>query len=44
LVDIWFVIRIWELEVNYGDCVCVPCILYVDLVENLNLQLIYKFG
>ena len=37
LVDICFVFRIWEFEVNYGDCVCVPCILYVDLVENFKL-------
>ena len=34
LVDIWFVFRIWEPEVNYGDFICATCILYVDLVEN----------
>ena len=26
---------------NYGDFICVTCILYVGLVEILNLQLIY---
>jgi hypothetical protein len=34
LVDIWFVFRIWEFEVNYIDFICVTCILNVDLVEN----------
>jgi hypothetical protein len=34
LVYIWFVFRIWEFEVNYGDFMRVTCILYVDLVEN----------
>jgi hypothetical protein len=34
LVDIWFVLRILEFEVNFGDFICVTCILYVGLVEN----------
>jgi len=34
LVDIWFVIRISEFEVNFDDFICVTCILYVGLVEN----------
>jgi hypothetical protein len=29
-----FVFRILEYEVNYGDFICVTCILYVGLVEN----------
>ena len=33
-VDIWFVFRIWECEVNYGDFISVTCISYADLVEN----------
>jgi len=39
LTDIWFVFRILELEVNFGDFICVTCILYVGIVEILNLQL-----
>jgi hypothetical protein len=35
LVDIWFVFRVLEFEVNFGDFVCVTCTLYVDLVENI---------
>ena len=42
--DIWFVFRILEFEVNFGDFICVTCILYVGIVEFLNLQLRYKFG
>jgi len=34
LVDNWFVFRIWAYEVNYGDCICVTCFLYIDLLEN----------
>ena len=34
LVDIRFVFRIWDYEVNCGDFICVTCISYVDLVEN----------
>jgi hypothetical protein len=34
LVYIWFVYRIWEFEVNYGDFISVTCILNVDLVGN----------
>ena len=34
LVDIWFVFRILEFEVNFGDFICVTCILCVGLVEN----------
>jgi hypothetical protein len=41
--DIWFVFRILEFEVNFGDFICVTCILYVGIVEFLNLQLRYKF-
>ena len=33
LVHIWFVLRIWEFIVNYGDFICVPCVLYIGLVE-----------
>ena len=40
--DIWFVFRISEFEVNFGDVICVTCILCVGLVEILNLQLRYK--
>ena len=41
--DIWFVFRILEFEVNFGDVICVTYILCVGLVEILNLQLRYKF-
>jgi len=34
LVDIWFVFRILEFVVNFGDFMCVTCILYVGPVEN----------
>jgi hypothetical protein len=34
LVDISFVFRILEFEVNSGDFMCVTCILYVGPVEN----------
>jgi hypothetical protein len=34
LIDIWFVLRILEFEVNFADFICVTCILYVGLVEN----------
>jgi len=44
LVDIWFVFRILELEVNFGNFISVTCILCVGMVEILNLQLRYKFG
>jgi len=44
LVDIWFVFRILELEVNFGDFISVTRILCVGLVDILNLQLRYKFG
>jgi len=44
LVDIWFVFRILELEVNFDDIISVICILCVSLVEILNLQLRYKSG
>ena len=44
LFDIWFVFRIWEFVVNYGDFICLTCVLYVGLVENFNLQLGYNFG
>jgi hypothetical protein len=37
LVDIWFVFRILEFEVNFGDFVCVTYILYVGLVENFKI-------
>ena len=33
LVDICFVFRIWEFEVNFGAFICVTCILYVGMVE-----------
>jgi hypothetical protein len=36
LVDIWFVFRFWEFEVNCGNFICVTCVLCVGLVENLN--------
>jgi hypothetical protein len=36
--------RILEFEVNFGDFICVTFILYVGVVEILNLQLGYKFG
>jgi len=44
LVDTWFVFRILEFVVNYGDFICVTCILYIGMVEILNLQLRYKYG
>ena len=44
LFDIWFLFRIWEFVVNYGDFICLPCILYVGMVESFKLQLGYKFG
>jgi hypothetical protein len=44
LTDIWFVFRILEFEINYGNFIRVTCISYVGLVEILNLQLKYKFG
>jgi len=44
LTDIWFVFRILEFEVKFGDAICVTHILCVGLVEILNLQLRYKFG
>jgi len=31
------VLRILEFEVNFGDFICVTCILYVGLVENFKL-------
>ena len=34
LVDIWFVLRILEFEVNFGNFICVTYVLYVSLVEN----------
>jgi hypothetical protein len=34
---VWFVFRILEYIVNYGDFICVTCILYVGLVENFKL-------
>jgi hypothetical protein len=27
-------LEIWQFEVNYGDFICVTCIVYADLVEN----------
>jgi len=33
LVDIWFVFGIWNFEVNFGDFICITCILCVALVE-----------
>jgi len=44
LVDIWFVFRILEFVMNYGDLICVTCILYFGMVEILNLHLRNKFG
>jgi len=44
LVDILFVFRILEFEVNFGDFICVTCVLCVGLVEILNLRLRCKFG
>jgi len=44
LTDILFVFRILEFVVNYDDFICVTCILWVRLVEILNLQLRRKFG
>jgi len=44
LVDIWFVFRILEFEVNFGDLICVTCVLCVGLVEILNFQLRYQLG
>jgi hypothetical protein len=44
LVGICFVFRIWEFEVNYGDFICVICILYVGLVDNFKLLLGHKHG
>jgi len=37
------VFRILEFVVNFDNFVRVSCILYIDLVETLNLQLGYKF-
>jgi len=42
--DIWFLFRILEYVVNYGDFIRVTCILYVGIVESLHFQLRYKFG
>jgi uncharacterized membrane protein len=42
LVDIWFVFRIWKFEVNYGNFICVTCILYVGLVENFKISVRMK--
>jgi len=42
LVHIWFVFRILEFEVNFGDFMCVTCILYAGLMENY--KLVCKFG
>jgi hypothetical protein len=39
LFDIWFVFRIWEFEVYYGEFVCVTCNLCVGMVEIFDLQL-----
>ena len=33
LTDIWFVFRILEFEVNFGDFISVTCILCVGLVQ-----------
>ena len=38
LINIWFVFRIWEFVVNCGDFIRVTCILFVGLMEILNLQ------
>ena len=37
LVDIRFVFRIRDYEVNYGDFICVTCISHVDL-ENFKFS------
>jgi hypothetical protein len=34
--DIWFVFRILEFEVSFGDFMCVTCTLCVGMVEILN--------
>jgi hypothetical protein len=39
LVEIWFALRIWEFEVQYGEYVCVICNLCVSMVEIFNLPL-----
>jgi len=44
LVDIWFVLRILDFEVNFGDFICVTCVLCVGLMEILNLQVRCTFG
>jgi len=44
LIDIWFVFRIFEFEMNFGDFICVTCFFCVGMVEILNFQLGYKFG
>jgi hypothetical protein len=44
LISTWFVFGILEFAMNYGDFIRVTCISCVGLVENLNLQLRYKFG
>jgi len=36
-VDIWFVSRIWEFVVNYGDYICVTCILCIGMLESFKL-------
>jgi len=33
LADIWFVFGIWNFEVNFGNFVCITCILFVALVK-----------
>ena len=44
LVDIWFVFRVWEIEENYGDFICVTWILCLGKLENFKLQLGFKLG
>jgi hypothetical protein len=44
LVDIWFVFRIWEFEVNYDDFICVTVFCMLNWWKIFNLQLRYKFG
>jgi len=41
LVDIWFVLRVWEFEANYGDFICANCIFVLVWWKILNLQLNY---
>jgi hypothetical protein len=43
-INIWLVFKSLELEMKFDNFTHVTCILYIDLVEILNVQLRYTFG